>query len=478
MMKPLKIAVIGSGIVGTATARELSKYDAEILILEKEPEISLGATRASSSIVHPGFRYWKPGTLRAKAVKEGLEEIKRLATILEFPFEQVGELVVARNEDEFPKLNKYMEQGKTNGVDDLRMITAEELREMEPNICEDAIGALYAPGGAIAGSFDCAIAFAESAQINGVSVHTDEEVLFISKEKDKFIIETELTTYSVDIVINAAGGQAEKIAKMLGEELPVVLQRGQEYVFDKSVGHLVNHMVFPASGAFIIPTVHGNLMAGTSKSDVDDTRDTPITQAVWDKVFKGAQALIPALPRSAVIRGFAGVRPNPADGDIQIVDTAQGAVSVSTGSPGIQTSVIVAKWVVERLAAQGFEFTKKDDFIPERENIKAFSSMTNAEREKAVAENPMYSHLICRCEHVSEAEIVEAIRRGARTMDGVKYRTRAGMGRCQGGFCGPRVAQIISRETGIPVENILKNSSMSVYVKTKTKEILLESQRS
>jgi len=478
MMKPPRIAVIGSGIVGTAIARELSKYDAEIFILEKEPEISLGATRASSSIVHPGFRYWKPGTLRARAVREGLDEIKRLSTILEFPFKEVGELIVARNEDEYPKLNKYMEQGKTNGLENLRMITAEELRDLEPNICDDAIGAMFAPSAAVAGSFDCAIAFAESAQINGASIHTDEEVLSIRKDKDKFIIETELTTYSVDIVINAAGGHVEKLAKMLGEELPIILQRGQEYVFDKSVGDLVNHMVFPASGAFVIPTVHGNLMVGTCKTNVNDTRDTPITQAVWDKVFKGAQALIPALSRSSVIRGFAGVRPNPADGDIQIVDTVKGAVSAVTGSPGIQTSVIVAKWVVEKLTAQGFEFTKKDDFIPERENIKAFSSMTEVEREKAVAEDPMYSHLICRCEHVSEAEIVEAIRRGARTMDGVKYRTRAGMGRCQGGFCGPRVAQIISRETGIPVEKILKNSSMSMYVKTKTKEILLESQRS
>jgi len=478
MTKKTKIAIIGGGIVGTTAARELSKYDAEIFIIEKEPEISLGTTRASSSIVHPGFRYWKPGTLRAKAVKEGIEEIEKLSTILQYPYRKVGFLIVAMSEDDLPALKTFMDHGQTNGLTNLRMISVEELREMEPNICKEVIGAMYAPNGGVAGSFDCAFAFAESAQLNGVSIYTNEEVLSIIKEKEKFIIETTLNTYSVDVVINAAGGHTDKIAHMLGEELPLELQRGQEYVFDKSVGGIINHGVFPVHGAFIVPTVHGNLMVGTCKTIVNDTRDTPVTQAVWDKNSKGAQKLVPALPKSALIRGFAGVRPVPLSGDISIVDTVVGAVSVLTGSPGIQTSIIIAKWIVDKLAAQGIDLRKRTDFIPERENIKAFSHMTNLEREKAVAKDPRYSHLICRCESVSEAEIVEAVRRGARTMDGVKYRTRAGMGRCQGGFCGPRVAQIISRETGIPVEKILKNIDGSVYVKSKTKEILLDSQRS
>lgn len=469
-----QVVVIGSGLVGSAIAHELSKYDLNTALIEKEQEVALGVSRASSSIVHPGFRYWKPGTLRALAVKEGIEEIKNLSEQLDFPYETVGELIVAWDEAGIEKIETLKRQGETNGLTNLRIITADELKEMEPNVTDAAISALYSPNAGISSSFECAIALAESAEINNVNILYNTEVLDIIKDKNGFILSTTKGKISSQYIINAAGLFTDEIAQKVGSSLPIKPERGQEFIFDKNIGSIVNHMVFPAKGSFVIPTVHGNIMVGTTKEVPKNFRDNQVTAAAWDKIFNAATKLIPSLPKEYIIRGFAGIRPQPAIGDISIVSDIPRFISACTGSPGIQTSVVVSKWIIKELKKQGIKLVKRDDFIPERKRIESFASMTNKERENAISANPLYGHVICRCETVTEAEIIEAIRRGARTIDGVKYRTRAGMGRCQGGFCGPRIARILSEQLNIPMNKVQKNVSGTFYVAKKAKELILE----
>lgn len=472
--KKKHVAVIGGGLIGCAAARELSKYDVNVSLIEKESEVALGVSRASSSIVHPGFRYWKPGTLRAQAVREGLVEIEKLSLELEFPFSTVGEIVVAWDESGIEKIKTLKQQGETNGLTDLTIIGPDELRELEPNVTEEAVAALYSPTAAVSSSFECTIAMAESAELNGADIHCNTTVLEIMKEKDSFIICTDKGEIKADFVINAAGLYVDEIAKMAGSRLPLAPERGQEFIFDKNIGSIVKHMVFPAKGSFVIPTVHGNVMMGTTKEVPEDLRDTQVTAAAWKKVFNSAQTLIPSIRPESIIRGFAGIRPQPEAGDIVIADDVPGFISACSGSPGIQTSVVMAGWIRDRLEKQGLVLKKRVDFVPERKKIRSFAAMTDKEREAAVNEDPLYGHVICRCETVTEAEILEAIKRGARTLDGVKYRTRAGMGRCQGGFCGPRIARILSEQLGIPMEKVQKNVSGTFYVVKKAKELILE----
>jgi glycerol-3-phosphate dehydrogenase len=469
-----KVVIIGGGLVGAAAAREMSRYDLDIIIIEKEPEVSLGISRASSCIIHPGFRYWEPGKLRTKAVKEGINKLPQISKELSVEYKEMGEIVVARNEEERERLNTLKKQGETNGLNNLKMISKDELKELEPNVTSEAIAALLAPTAAISSSFELCIALAESAIKNGVNIRRETEILGIKKEKNGFIIETNKGEIQADFIVNASGLNVDKIAKMVGDELPIKGVRGEEYIIDKKSGSLINHLIFPAKGPFVIPTIHGNLMLGTTQEQVEDYDDNAITAKAFGKIFKGAQSLIPDLARDQVIRGFAGVRANPLSGDIEITSKVPGFVSVCLGSPGIQTSLIVAEWIVDIFKKQGLQLVTRSDFDPYREPIIKFNNLSIEEKRKLVAKDQRYAHVVCRCETITEAEMVEAIRRGACTVDGVKYRTRAGMGRCQGGFCGPRVARIISRELGIPMNKVRKNILDSNYVLIKTKELLLE----
>lgn len=467
------IVVIGGGLLGTAAARELAKYDLEILLIEKEPEVSFGVSKASSSIVHPGFRYWNPKQLRSRAVKEGQKILRTVCKELSVSYREIGEIVVARNEAETEIIHRLKKQGETNGLTNLEIIDQERLHRMEPFVSEEATAALWAPTAAITTSFELAIAMAESAEKNGVKILLETEVLGIKKDRNGYVVSTNKGDIYCDFVINAAGLGVSSVAAMIGDELPIKGERGQEYIMDKNSGNLVNHMVFPAKGPFIIPTAHGNLMIGTTKEPVTDYSDNVTTAEAFKKIFLAAKKLVPALDQGQVIQGFAGIRPNPASGDVAVTDKVPGFISISSGSPGIQTSVYLAGMVRDRLEKQIPGLKRRNDFDPYREPIPCFNSMSLEEKQKIIERDPSYSHVVCRCETVTEGEIVEAIRRGARTMDGVKYRVRAGMGRCHGGFCGPRVAAILARELNISMEEVRKNTAGSYYVTSKAKELLL-----
>jgi glycerol-3-phosphate dehydrogenase len=473
--KRQKVVIIGGGLLGTAAARELSRLDLDITLIEKEPEVSFGVSKASSSIVHPGFRYWKPEQLRSSIVKEGHTLLRSISEEISAPYEEVGELIVARNEDEMEILSKLKKQGETNGLTSLEIIDKKRLMEMEPYLTDEAIAALWAPTAAISSSFEFTIALAESAEKNGVNIKLETEVTGIKKDNKGYIVLTNNGDFHADYVINAAGLGVSKVAAMAGDRLPIKGQRGQEYIMDKNSGYLVKHMVFPAKGPFVIPTVHGNLMIGTTKEELEDYDDTSTTGEAFAKIFSSVKKLVPELNRGQLIQEFAGVRPNPESGDVEITDKVPGFISICSGSPGVQASVAMAKRITERLAKENPELKARDDFDPYRDRIPCFSDMSIEEKREIIKKDSRYSHVICRCETVTEGEIVEAIKRGARTIDGVKYRVRAGMGRCHGGFCGPRVAGILARELKVPMEKIKKNKSGSYYVMLKTKELLLQS---
>lgn len=480
------VLIIGGGIAGTAIARELSKYDVDVTLVEKEKDIAFGGpTKANTAIIHAGYDD-KPGTTAAKLCRRGNAKWGRLSSELSIPFRRIGSLVIAFNDDEISVLYELMKRGEANGVQDLRIIMGRELFEMEPNLNRKAAAGLYAPSAGVTSPYEAAIALAENARMNGVSFLLETEATgIIIKNGEVKAVQTNRGTIHTRYIINAAGLFADEVSAMAGiEEFKITPRKGEYVIYDKNLRSLVNHILFPipspiSKGITVTPTVDGNLIAGPTAHDIEDKRDASTTFEGIEEVLRGACKLVPCLSarRDAVISSFSGLRPQPSTGDfiIKSYEEPYGFINVSgIKSPGLTSAPAIAEMVVEILRAEGLRLEVKSDFKPYRRPIEhPFRDFNPAKAEALIDQDRSYGHVVCRCEHVSEGEILEAIRRGATTLDGVKYRTRAGMGRCQGGFCTPHIIKILARELGIPVEDVTKKGGDSKVLLYRAKHLLI-----
>jgi glycerol-3-phosphate dehydrogenase len=472
------VIIIGSGVIGAAVARELSKYDLKVAVLEKSSDAANGgSTKANSGIVHAGYDA-KEGSLKAKLNVLGNKMYDELCSQMDVKFKRNGSLVIAFDDEEVKEVKKLYERGIKNGVEGLEIWDRERILKEEPNINKTVISALYAPTAGIVSPFEFAIALSEVANSNGVEFKFNTCVKNIYKENDIFVIETNNGIYNSKFIVNAAGIHSDEINDMLhGEKFKILPRRGEYCLYDKVCGDLVNMTIFQTptekgKGILVSPTIHGNMFVGPNAVDIDEREDVSTTQDGLDEVLQGAKKSVSSISSRNIITSFTGIRSRTDKDDFIINVPERGAVNAAgIESPGLSSSPAIAVMVLQLLKKEGLSLVKNNNFNPYRKNTKLFLEMNEEEREAALKTNPSYGRIICRCESITEGDIINAIKRpiGAKTIDGVKKRVRAGMGRCQGGFCMPRVLDILSRELGIPKEAVEKSDVGSFILTGKTK---------
>lgn len=471
----LDVVIIGAGVSGCAIARELSREKLQIAVLEKSTDVCGGTSKANSGIAHAGFDA-KPGTLMARLNLKGSEMMEKLSKELDFPYKKNGSLVLCFDEKDMDKLEELKERGEKNGVREISILNQEELRKLEPEVGEGAVAALYAPTGAIICPFGLTIALAENAAVNGAEFHFGAEVTGIKKTENGYLVSTTKGGFETKTVINAAGVYADRIHNMVCYEedrLTITPRKGEYQLFDKKVGNLVSHTLFQlptvlGKGVLVTPTVHGNLLIGPTAEDIPDKDGTDTTAEGLSDIMQKASLSVKKIPAGAVITSFAGLRAHGDRGDFIIgeVKGAEGFFDVAgMESPGLTCAPAVGEYVAA-LVKDKLHPEKKEHFISTRKGIPSMALADESRKEKLIRQNPAYANVICRCEMVTEGEILDAIHRplGATTTDGIKRRTRAGMGRCQAGFCLPKTIEILARELQVPVSEILKNEAGSSYL--------------
>ncbi|MGB4338691.1 MAG: NAD(P)/FAD-dependent oxidoreductase [Bacillota bacterium] len=467
------VVVIGAGVVGNAIARELARYDVSVVLLEREADVAWGTTKANTALVHAGYDA-EPGTNKARFNVTGNAMYPRICAELGVQFQNTGSLVVATSPDQVDHLRELLERGRANGVPGLEIIGRERIVELEPNISPEAIAALWAPTAGITGPWELAIAYAENAVENGVKLMLSSPVTAIDVEGGRAVrVHTPGASIAARFVVNAAGLFADEVARMVGQtDFEIVPRKGEYYLLDKRAGHLARRPLFPvptahSKGIVVTPTVDGNLLVGPNSYIVDSKADLDTTGCGLDEVLAGAGRLVPGIPVRDNITNFAGLRATASPGNDFVIGPAPGVPNFINAagiqSPGLTAAPAIALEIVRLLGEAGLALAPKADFNPIRPRPARFAEMTDDERAEAAACDPRWGHIVCRCESVTEGEIVEALHRSVpcTTVDGVKFRTRAGSGRCQGGFCGPRVVAIISRELGIPADEVTKKGGAS-----------------
>lgn len=476
------VIIIGAGVSGAASARELSRCAARVCVLEKEEDVCCGTSKANSAIVHAGYDA-APGSLMAKLNVRGNALMGDLAKDLDIPFRRIGSLVVCLSEEDMPGLQALYDRGQANGVPDLRIIYHDELLQMEPNLSEETYAALYAPTAGIVCPFGLNIALAENAAMNGVEFHFDTEVQSLERRQGGgWILHTSQGSYETRLVVNAAGVYADGLHNMISSgKIHITPRRGDYCLLDKTTGSHVNHTIFPLPGKYgkgilVSPTLHGNLLLGPTAIDVADPEATNTTADGLAQVLENAGRYVKEIPYKNVITSFAGLRAHE-DGHEFIIGEVPGAENfidcAGIESPGLTSSPAIGEMVAEIVRAK-LELSEKEHFISRRKGIMNPTQLPDGERQEWIRRHPAYGHIVCRCEHISEGEILDAIHRplGARSLDGVKRRVRAGMGRCQGGFCSPRVMELLSRELDIPLEQITKRGGASTLLCGQNKDSL------
>jgi len=473
------VAIIGAGVVGTLTARALSEYNQKVVILEKTSDVAMGTTKANSGIVHAGFDA-KNGTLKAKLNVKGCNMMEDLCKTLYVPYEKNGSLVVAFSESEMETIKELYDRGIKNGVPDMEIIDQAKLRELEPYISEAAVGALHAKSAGIVSPYELAIAAAECAVSNGVEFERNFAVDKITKNGDTFQIECECgKKVEAKLVINAAGLYADVIAnKWNGEQFNVIPRLGEYGLLDRSAGYLASHTIFQCpnemgKGILVTPSAHHNILVGPSAVNVEDKDDLSVRIGALREVFGKASKSVPTVSMRDMITSFAGLRAHLDTEDFYIEPskTDDHFINlVGIESPGLASSPAIAEYVRDMvLSVQPAE--KKADFNPSRRKPVIFRELSKEDKEALIAKDPSYARIVCRCETITEGEIRDAIRApfGAVDVDGVKRRTRAGMGRCQGGFCGSKVMEILADELGKPINEINKFGGKSDIIYERTK---------
>ena len=469
------VAIIGAGVVGAMAARELSRYDLKICLLEKENDVAMGASRANSGIIHGGYDPI-PGTMKARMNTAGVPLLYEAARELNVHYKNNGSFVCAFSEEENTAIDELYDRGLVNGIRDLQILSGHEARAMEPNLSDAVTRVLYIPSGGIICPYDLTIAAVGNAMDNGVELLRNFEVVSIS---EGFTV-TAADGRSVECgyLLNCAGGYSDRIARMLGDDFFTVDPRAGEYLLlDKTEGVRVKHTIFQVpsregKGILVSPTVDGNLLTGPTATRVDTPESTQTTAEGLATVARLAAKSVPSLDFRQVITSFSGVRSSSDVHDFVIRPSESMPKCVHLGaieSPGLTSCVAIAKHAVELLSQQGLTLTAKADWKGTRENTRTFREMTDEEKDAFIKAHPDYGKIVCRCENVSEGEIRAAIRRNppALDVDSVKRRTRSGMGRCQGGFCSPYVIKLLAEEWGIPMTEVTKSGPGSEIISGK-----------
>lgn len=473
MNKMYDIIIIGGGVSGAAAARELSRYDAKILLIEKEEDVCCQTSKANSGIVHAGYDA-APGSLKAKLNVRGNELMEQFSEELDFPFRRKGSLVVCRLEEDIPKLEELLERGIKNGVPELKILNKEEAHALEPNLSDDVCAALFAPTAGVVCPFGLNIALAENAAVNGVEFRFDTKVTDIRRTEDGYEIVTEQEAFRTRAVVNAAGVYADELHNLVSaRKLHITPRRGDYCLFDKSVGAHVGRTVFAlpgklGKGVLVTPTVHGNLLIGPTVVDVENKEGTNTTREGLDAVLEKAGENVKNIPMRKVITSFAGLRATEEGHEFVIGEPEDAPLFIDCAgieSPGLTSAPAIGEMVAGILRDK-MQLKEKEHFIAVRKGVLNPNTLSIEERNELIKKEPAYGNIICRCETVSEGEIIDAIRRplGARSLDGVKRRTRAGMGRCQSGFCSPKVMEILARECGAELTEITKSGKGSEII--------------
>lgn len=470
--------IIGAGVVGAMTARTLSAYDLKICVLEKENDVAMGATKANSAIVHAGFDA-KEGSLKARLNVRGSEMMEKVAAELGVKYKKNGSIVIGFCDEDKRTIEDLYERGIKNGVKELKILSKEELFKLEPSISKNAVCALYAPTGAIVCPYELTVAALGNAMDNGAELRLGFSVKEIEKASDGFIIKSENESVKAKLVINAAGLYADEIAKMAGDNsFKITPRRGEYILLDKECGNLVSHTIFRTpskmgKGILISPTVDSNLLTGPTSFDIEDKEDTRTTAESFARIIKEANENVDGVPFGKTITSFCGLRAVGSTGDFIINSPFSGFINAAgIESPGLSSSPAIAEMLVDMIKEQGVLLKEKKDFNPKRRPMHYFREASEEEKNEIIKKDPSFGRVICRCETVTEGEILEALRTNpkATDLDGVKRRTRAQMGRCQGGFCQPYITELIARERNIPFESVTKRGGQSKITIGKTKE--------
>ena len=475
------VIIIGAGVSGVAAARELSRYQAKICVIDKEEDVCCGTSKANSAIVHAGYDA-VPGSLKAKLNVRGNELMGGLAKELDFPFERRGSLVLCLSEDDMFGLQELYDRGVANGVKDMRILSRDEVLRMEPNVTDKVYAALYAPTAGIVCPFGLNIALAENACENGVEFKFDTEVEEIRKLDEGYELDTSRGIFRAKYVVNAAGVYADRFHNMVSDrKIHITARRGDYCLLDKETGGHVGRTIFAlpgklGKGVLVTPTIHGNLLVGPTAVDVEDKEAVNTTSEGLKQLLEKAGISVKNIPAKQVITSFAGLRAHEDGGDFIIgeAEDAKGFIDCAgIESPGIASCPAIGEMIAEILRDR-MGLQKKEHFIPTRRGITNPNALSMEERNAMIIENPAYGNIVCRCEMVTEGEIIDAIRRpiGAKSLDGVKRRTRAGMGRCQSGFCAPRVMEILARECGVSMFDITKSGGESQLVVGTNKDMI------
>ncbi|WP_419509469.1 NAD(P)/FAD-dependent oxidoreductase [Candidatus Allofournierella excrementavium] len=472
------VVIIGCGVVGASAAYELARYKLRVAVLEAAADIAAGTTKANSAIIHAGYDP-EPGTLMARLNVEGNRLTGEICEKLQVPFKRVGSLVVAFSPEQLPTLRTLYDRGCKNGVPGLRLLSGEEARAMEPGLSEEVCGALLAPSAGIIDPWGFAIAMAETAVRGGVELRRDCPVTGIEDTGAGFVLHTPAGDVAARFVLNAAGVDADRVHEMLEpNDWQTLPSRGEYYLLDKSEHDRVSRVIFQCpgpegKGVLVAPTIHGNLICGPNAEAVEDRLDLGNTAAGMAEVRAKAARSVPGVEWRQNIRNFAGLRANTTRSDFIIEESKAhpGFIDLAgIKSPGLSSAPAIAKMAAEMLAADGLALEPDPDFVDRREHI-VFKNLSAEEKNELIRKDPRYGRVVCRCETITEGEIVAALHSPIppRSINGVKRRCNAGMGRCQGGFCGPRVQEIIARELGIDQAEVLLEQAGSTILTGRTK---------
>jgi len=469
--------VIGAGVIGGIVARELTKYSCNVCILDKGSDVALGATRANSAIVHAGFDA-KEGSLKARLNVRGSKMMKEVCRQLGVKYKNNGSLVVGFNDEDEKTLLELCNRGKINGVEGVKVIYRDEIVKLEPNIGEKVSVALYAPTGAIVCPYELCMAAVGNAMDNGAKLMLNFKVDRIEEREVGYEIFSGERSVLGKYVINCAGLYSDEVAKMVGDDsFSVRPRRGEYMLLDREVGGHISHTIFRCpskmgKGVLVSPTVDGNLLVGPTAEDIDDKEDTSTTAEGLAKVRALSGEQVKNIDFSKVITSFTGLRATGSTGDFVISMPRPGFLNLGAiESPGLSSAPAIAEYAVSLLCDAGYQAKAREDFNPTRRPMHFFSSLSIKEKNELIKERPEYAHIVCRCETVSEGEILDAIRTNPRPtdVDGVKRRTRASMGRCQGGFCTPYIIDLLASEMDVDYTEITKFGGGSVINFGKTK---------
>jgi glycerol-3-phosphate dehydrogenase len=464
------VAIVGAGVVGASIARKLSSYSCRTVVLEKEWDVSFGVSKTNSGIVHGGFHY-PTSLLKGRLEVMGTIMFDRLQQELHFPFERCGILVAAFTVEEMKAIERLYMQGVANRIIGLELCNRERIHALEPKLNPDVVGGLHAPSGGVIEPYRFVFSLIESAKKNGAQLQTRFKAVKVEETGDHLTVHAEDgRRIQARYLVNAAGLYADEVSAACGaERFRITPRKGQEFLLDRNAAGLPGKVIFPvpnpkSKGILVIPTPEGTCMVGPTAVEQEDKEDLATTEDNFETIFHSARRLIPKISERDIITAFAGLRPTLEGGDFFIAVSEKQPWLIQVAgiqSPGLTAAPAIGEYVKDLLKTAGLVLTERADYDPLIDEVPRIRKLSPYEADTLLQSDPAYGEIVCRCESVSEAEIVAAIRRGHTTMDSIKFYTRAQMGRCQGGFCSYKIMKILSRETGMSIEEITKRGGMS-----------------